>query len=436
MLRPRGPWVHEHAAARGAEGLTRVRELRAAERFLRSDPAEVRALAERRLAEVMAAARTVEPYRTLWAGLRELRSLRDLAELPIVERRDLQGLPFEARLTRPRQDVEERQTSGTTGVPLTVARSPVEDRVVDVLLWRQLRAQGIPMHARRMTVDLEGRREPALLEVAGRHVSVSLPESAAAAADVIRAHRVEVLIGISTVLLDVADVLGPIAMQGLATFGSVRTDAERDALRDAFGVRPMDFYGATEVSAVSWECPTGPGYHVNADAVVLEVVGADGWAVPPGEPGDLVVTSLLNRTTPIVRYRLADVGTLLPGPCPCGIRLPLMGQVEGRSLGWITAPRGHRVSPQRLMLQTLLGREVTSMIRRYRVVQRARADFLVEIEWTTGRREELVERLAPAISWTVGSPVRVECRDVAEFPLRPSEKFRQVVSLVDRDGPR
>jgi phenylacetate-CoA ligase len=400
--------------------------------MLRSDPAEVQALADRRLIEVAAAARTVEPYRTLWAGLDDIRSVADLTEIPIVERRQLQELTLEARLTRPREDVQERPTSGTTGAPLMVARSPAENASVDVLLWRQLRAQGIPTDAKRMSVDLEGRREPAVLEVAGRHMTMSMPESAEAAAEVIRSHGVEVLIGISTVLLDVADVLGPVPMKGVATFGSVRTDAERDALQQAFGVRPMDFYGATEVSAVSWECPSGSGYHVNADAVVVEVLDVDGGPAAPGEPGDVVVTSLLNRTAPMVRYRLADIGALLPGPCPCGITLPLMGQVEGRSLDWIVAPGGHRVSPQRLLVQTLLGSEVTNTVRRYRVVQRAVDDFLVEIEWAGGRSEQLVDRLTPAISWTVGAPVRVECVDVTAFPLRPSEKFRQVVSLLDR----
>ena len=40
--------------------------------------------------------------------------------------------------------------------------------------------------------------------------------------------------------------------------------------------------------------------------------------------------------------------------------------------------------------------------------------------------------MAPAIEWVLGSPVRVECRDVTEIRVGPSEKFRQVVSLVTR----
>jgi phenylacetate-CoA ligase len=195
----------------------------------------------------------------------------------------------------------------------------------------------------------------------------------------------------------------------------------------------VDLYGTSEVMALSWECPSGSGYHINSDAVVVDVVDEDGRPATMGEPGDVVVTALWNRTAPIVRYRLADITTLLPHACPCGITLPLMDRVEGRSLDWIIAPDGHRVSPFRLMLITLLGEDVSAAaVRRYRVTQRAPDDFAVEIVWADGPRQDIVERLAPAISWVLGAPVRVECHDVPEIPLEPSQKFRQVVSLVGR----
>ena len=426
------PWGHPRAGARGPEALTRARLYRAVDRMLRADPAEIRAVADQRLAEVLAAARTVEPYRTLWAGLDQPRTREDMAELPITERHHLQAPPLEARLTVPRNEVNARSTVGTTGVPVVVARTNDQNRFVDVLTWRQFRAQGVPIEARRLNLDLDRRRQHATLEVDGQVIEMSLPESPAKVAEIIRAHDVEVLVACPSVLIDVADALGPTQMKGIVTFGEVRTPADVAALEDAYGVRPMDFYGASEVHVVSWECPSGSGYHVDADAILLEVVDEDGRTAAPREPGWVVVTALWNTAAPIVRYRVEDIATLNPDPCPCGITLPLMGMVEGRTLDWIIAPDGRRVSPFRLVPVTLLGDGWTPHVRRSRVIQRAVDDFLIEVEWRSDRREDLVARMAPAIEWVLGSPVRVECRDVTEIRVGPSEKFRQVVSLVTR----
>ena len=158
-------------------------------------------------------------------------------------------------------------------------------------------------------------------------------------------------------------------MRGLVTFGEVRSAPDAEALREAYGVRPMDWYASGEIMLIAWECPSGRGYHVNADSVVVEVVDRDGRPPPPGERGEVVVTALNNRTTPIVRYRIGDIGVLLVDPCPCGITLPLMGPIEGRTPDWIVGPGGRRISPFRVVLGVLLGGEVVNTVRRYRITQ-------------------------------------------------------------------
>jgi phenylacetate-CoA ligase len=266
-------------------------------------------------------------------------------------------------------------------------------------------------------------------------MELSLPESAAKVAETIRTHDVEVLVACPSILFDIADTLGPNGiptMKGIVTFGEVRTPADAAAIEEAYGVRPMDFYGTSEVHVVSWECQSGVGYHIDADSILLEVVDDSGRPAAPGEPGWVVVTALWNTAAPIVRYRVEDIATLIRDPCRCGITLPLMGMVEGRTLDWIITADGRRVSPFRLVPVTLLGDEWSPHVRRSRVIQRAADDFLVEVEWRAGRREDLVARFGPALEWVLGSPVRLECRDVDEIRVGPSEKFRQVVSLVSR----
>src|SRR5438477_2207038 len=119
----RRPEWKDQLTHRGTEGLALVRAARAAQRLLDAEPAEIQAVADRRAGDVFRAAPTAEPYRTLWSGLDEVRSTRDPAELPLVDRSEPQSVPLEERLAVPRQGLTERSTSGTTGEPMIAVRS-------------------------------------------------------------------------------------------------------------------------------------------------------------------------------------------------------------------------------------------------------------------------------------------------------------------------
>jgi phenylacetate-CoA ligase len=99
----------------------------------------------------------------------------------------------------------------------------------------------------------------------------------------------------------------------------------------AFGVRPFDFYATTE-GLWAAHCPEHAGFHVFDDCCLFEVVDADGRAVPDGTPGArMLVTNLLNRAQPLIRYELPDVVTVASERCACGRTLPLLRDVRGRS---------------------------------------------------------------------------------------------------------
>jgi hypothetical protein len=69
-------------------------------------------------------------------------------------------------------------------------------------------------------------------------------------------------------------------------------------------------------------------------------------------------------------------------------------------------------------------------VRRYRIVQRAVDDFLVQVQWREERREELVERIALYYATILGARVNVEVEDVEKMPRSCSGKFRVVESWV------
>ena len=61
-----------------------------------------------------------------------------------------------------------------------------------------------------------------------------------------------------------------------------------------------------------------------------------------------MATSLVNHAMPLLRYRMGDRGSLLPGRCECGLAFPLLGVVTGREADMLELQGGRRVSPYAL----------------------------------------------------------------------------------------
>jgi phenylacetate-coenzyme A ligase PaaK-like adenylate-forming protein len=123
----------------------------------------------------------------------------------------------------------------------------------------------------------------------------------------------------------------PIGPRLVFTGGETVTPTLRQRVRAAWGTELFDFYGLSETLIIAGECREHRGMHVYEDAVVLEVVDEAGRPVPVGEKGaGLVLTSLINRTLPIIRYAVSDQVTLTDAPCPCGLPFRRIVAVEGR----------------------------------------------------------------------------------------------------------
>lgn len=412
-----------------------IRRWRALQRILRASSEELERIQLGRLSLVMEAAGRTEPYRRLHGDLvgRRIKRVADLFNLPVVDRVHLASFPFEDRMASQPERIIRHSTSGTTGTPIQIAWSGEEDEEHHLILARQLEAQGVTPNSEPFFVNvIHSRQQTEIATARGRRTNILKPASAASLAEEIKAAAPTVLWGEPSILMEIADVLGCYPVKTLITDSEVLDPEARHALTAAFAVSPLDVYDSYEGGFVSWQCAVRSGYHINADVIVVEVVDDRGRPLPRGEPGDVVITNLWNLTTPFIRYRTGDAAALLPGPCPCGMNLPLMSQVEGRKNDWIVTRDGTRLSPFRVLISVLLGVEWGRAVRRYGIVQRAVDDFLIRVEWKAGRRNDLIERIAPAYTHTMGYPVRVEVQDVDQVPRAPSGKFRLVESSIGR----
>jgi phenylacetate-CoA ligase len=420
-------------------------ELASAERL---DTDVLDALTTERALRMVAFAAAASPYyrdRYAAAGLTadDLRDPAVLDSLPVVEKQDLRE-QFD-RFATPEASPRTGRvgwTSGSTGEPMRVL---IDTRVpARTIAWRQHRWWGVTPYDN-VAHAVRGDRGPdagvlhRLERWPTRHPLLDGGQvdeaSVAAFTAAWHAARPALLLGylstlveLATFLLAAGERLPPPRAVGVTA--SPVTAPERRLLADTFGAPVYDTYRSAEVAFMAAECRSGRGLHVHSDLRRLEVVGPDGRSLPPGETGEVVVTDLCNRVAPLVRYRLGDRASLLPGRCDCGLGLPLLSSVDGRSVDTLRLPGGQSVTTG----VTSLFDGAPSAVRQFEV--RQHADHSVVLRCVRGPDAAADQAMARAVedlrARCLGQvPVRLE---VVDRIATEGGKTRVVRSDVRRSG--
>jgi phenylacetate-CoA ligase len=119
-------------------------------------------------------------------------------------------------------------------------------------------------------------------------------------------------------------------------YGSERSSrAMRKKISELLGGAELfDIPGLTELygPGTGMECPHHDCIHYWADYYLLEILDPETLEpLPPGEWGEMVVTTLAKEGSPLIRYRTRDITRIIPGPCTCGSILPRHSRIRGRT---------------------------------------------------------------------------------------------------------
>jgi len=114
---------------------------------------------------------------------------------------------------------------------------------------------------------------------------------------------------------DPADVFA--SYRGLVQAGEPLSAKARAVVR-SWGAPMFEHTNVGDVGT-AFQCPEHDGLHYWEDDTLAENLEPAGAApVADDERGELVATSLVNGTTPLIRYRSDDIVRLTREPCPCG----------------------------------------------------------------------------------------------------------------------
>jgi len=395
---------------------------------------ELESIQERRLLETLKDARENVPHFSKAPESARVRSLGDLADLPIMEKDEIRASPLSFISRRcDAGSLHKMSTGGTTGVPITLYFDESEGVFGSALRYHVLTECGFGPSDRLAALTHSKFVTTQIQRFIYRISAIAPSERPEKMLSALKAMRPSMLFAYPSILSILAGINreadAPLRFPKAVSSSEMLTGRARALISDSFGCGIRNYYGSNESWALAWECGRG-SMHVNSDSVILEVVGRDGRAVREGEKGEVLITSLWRHSMPFIRYRLGDIAAL-GGKCACGRGLHVIRSLEGRSVQLITLPSGKgaawsQVAQQLSNIHGLLG---------YQVIQESREALRVLAIPDAGRpcgKAEII-RLFHAI---LPERMDVEVEFVDDIPRSASGKMREFVSKLRPQAPQ
>lgn len=215
--------------------------------------------------------------------------------------------------------------------------------------------------------------------------------------------------------------------KGIISSSMMLLPHERKKIEQVFDVKVFDRYGCEEVSLIASECEKHDGVHLNIEHLYIEFIAEDGEYAKPGEPGKIIVTDLLNRAMPFIRYQIEDVGSPSERKCSCGRGLPLIKGVTGRVADFLIREDGSKVAGVSLIENTMAR---IPGIEQMQIIQENLNCFVLNV--VAGREFNRVreEQLKNYFKNLFNRQCRVEVNRVQEIPAESSGKFRFSICRV------
>ena len=380
---------------------------------------------------------SVPYYRSLGLSLDATSPAESLARFPVLTKAVVQkeqhrmladGFSF--------ADCQLSTTSGSTGEPTTTAFDRKSWLLCKYALKvRRLLAHGIGIGKRVLIVS-----EMHPDEIAGdpkmfgrgilfgqKTVSIHSPISEAVRA--MREFRPHAIYAFPSFMAELLDYL---QQQELAlpktkivfTSSEMLSEVLRARITETMNTEVCDVYGSTEFKEVAWQCHRGR-YHINFESTWVETVDVSGDGF-----GIVLLTTLVNRAMPLIRYRVGDRVRLGEGLCGCGRQGPWLAAVGGREVDMMVLRNGQKLSPY--LLTTAV--ENDSAIRRY--LLRQTTPTSLQIRYIAAPNCVANEKaIAMSIERVVGNDVSISFQRVPSLPRTVRGKQKVFVRDFEPTAP-
>ncbi len=382
----------------------------------------------------------------------DINRLEDLGRFPICTKEDFVSKPVHERMGEDPKKCIRHSSSGTTGDPMVCYRSK---KYYDYLAGYNLQGHYISLRKvleigpfdRIMRIvygmpwekDGKSKTNPRSKEAIGIAAGIIGPihdrfaktihfrSSADEIIPEIIEFRPKLIVANPSYLRILADTvsrreISEIRPKALLVSGEVLDESTRKYLETIFHCKTFQRYSVSEVGKIAFECERR-ALHVS-DSLIVEILN-DGKPSPPGEPGKIVVTVLLNDAMPLLRYDVGDVGIWSDSECQCGRSSRVLRSMEGRQENHLTIESDRFLSP----LAVLSALHQVADLPRWQVVQESTESCKLRIFNQEENQRSAVAELVQNLRILLGEKVKVEISSETHEQLRA--KFRPVISHLN-----
>ena len=374
----------------------------------------------------------------------DLESIQDIRKLPFISRRDLsRNYPYDMFAVPLREVVRLHTASFNFDDPVVIGFTENDIHSWAELMARNLTAVGVGKDdVVQIALTFGIITGPFGVQVGAEKIGASvIPISAGRLyqqVKIMRDFRSTTLVSTPTVALGLAramDEMGVDANSLVLKCGLLGSEPWSEATRDDLETRlhltATDTYGLTEIygPGVAWECPEKKGLHLSEDHFIAEVIDPETLEpLPPGEEGELVLTTIAREAFPLIRLRTGDITRIDYSPCACGRTHCRISRIFKRS-DEVIRVRGTSIAPEQVgqaiarvgggqpNFQLVITREADAD-QLLVMVEISDINFFDEMK----KQRRFVERLHREISETVGWEVGVRLVEPGTFD--PQKRVR------------
>lgn len=286
-------------------------------------------------------------FETLGVSAEDIKSLEDIAKLPVTVKNDLRdNYPFDLCAVPMKEVLRVHASSGTTGKPITGPYTCKDLEQWGECMARTLWAAGV----RAGDVVQNAYGHGLFTGGMGFHQGTTLIQCTVVPTSsgqtqrqimIMKDFRSNVLCCTPSYALTIAERAKEMKVNfkdfplRIGIFGAEPwSKGMREEIEERMGIKAQEAYGLTELGGpgVAFDCEVQDGLHINEDHFLAEVVDPVTLEpLPLGDKGELLLTSLQRQAMPMIRYRTKDITRLRRETCVCGRTLIKMDKVLGRT---------------------------------------------------------------------------------------------------------
>ncbi len=370
----------------------------------------------------------------------DLQSIEDIRKLPFITRRDLsRNYPYDMFAVPLREVVRLHTASFNFDDPVVIGFTENDLRNWAELMARNFTAVGVGKDdVVQIALTFGIITGPFGVQVGAEKIGASvIPISAGRLyqqVKIMRDFRTTTLVSTPTVALALSRAMAEMNVDAHSLairrgiFGSEPwSESARDDLEMRLHLTATDTYGLTEIfgPGVAWECQEKNGLHIAEDHFIPEIIDPETLEpLPPGQEGELVLTTIAKEAFPLIRLRTGDLTRLDYSPCACGRTHCRIARIFKRS-DEVIVVKGTSIAPEQVgqaiarvsggqpSFQLVISREADAD-QLLVMVEISDINFFDEMK----KQRRFVERLHREISETLGWEVAVRLVEPGTFDPR------------------